>query len=91
MNLFVANGVISKLLHSNESCLVPGRVCQSLGAGSIFGKKSKMSSETLEIRMQLRTIEIPVSKEKHQHQNNKPIPNHIHIHANIHSHIHIQV
>lgn len=61
---FVANGVISKLLHSNESCLVPGRVCQSLGAGSIFGKKSKMSSETLEIRMQLRTIEIPVSKEK---------------------------
>ena len=27
---FVANGVISKLLHSNESCLVPGRVCQSL-------------------------------------------------------------
>lgn len=61
---FVANGVISKLLNSNESCLVPGRVCQSLGAGSIFGKKSKMASETLEIRMQLRTIEIPVTKEK---------------------------
>ena len=38
---FVANGVISKLLHSNESCLVPGRVCQSLGAGSIFGKSPK--------------------------------------------------
>ncbi|KAL6451697.1 LOW QUALITY PROTEIN: hypothetical protein SBY92_003003 [Candida maltosa Xu316] len=72
---FVANGVISNLLKSNESCLVPGR---TLGASSIFGNKSRMSAEILEIRMQLRTIQKQIIKEKpappqqQQHQSSQP-------------------
>ncbi|KAI5964280.1 uncharacterized protein KGF55_002222 [Candida pseudojiufengensis] len=54
---FVSNGVLSKLLSSNDSCLIPGRVCQNVSANFLFGNKSNISSLTLEIRLKLHTIE----------------------------------
>ncbi|KAI3403264.2 hypothetical protein KGF56_003852 [Candida oxycetoniae] len=54
---FVSNGVFSSLLSSNESCLIPGRVCQNVSANILFGKKGNSASLTLEIRLKLHTIE----------------------------------
>ena len=52
-------------------------------------QKSKMSSETLEIRMQLRTIEIPVSKKNTSTRTTNPFPithSHSRKHSLSHSH-----
>jgi len=54
---FVSNGVLSSLVSSKESCLIPGRVCQNVSANFLFGNKKKASSLTLEIRLKLHTIE----------------------------------
>ncbi|KAI5961696.1 hypothetical protein KGF57_001630 [Candida theae] len=54
---FVSNGVLSSLVSSKESCLIPGRVCQNVSANFLFGNKKKASSLTLEVRLKLHTIE----------------------------------
>ena len=54
---FVANGVLSSLVNSSKSHLIPGRVCQNLSASFLFGDKSNVSPLTLEIRLKLHTIE----------------------------------
>lgn len=54
---FVSNGVMSSLLNSSKSYLIPGRVCQNLSASYLFGDKANASSLTLEIRLKLHTIE----------------------------------
>ncbi|RLV85450.1 hypothetical protein JA9_001875 [Meyerozyma sp. JA9] len=53
---FVGNGVLSSLMGSAKSHVVPGRVCQNLSASFLFGDKNS-SSLTLEIRLKLHTIE----------------------------------
>lgn len=55
---FVSNGVLSSLITSSETCLVPGRVCQNLSASFLFGdNSSKASTLTLEIRLKFHTID----------------------------------
>lgn len=53
---FVGNGVLSSLIGSAKSHVVPGRVCQNLSASFLFGDKNS-SSLTLEIKLKLHTIE----------------------------------
>lgn len=62
---FVSNGVLSNLISSSKSHLIPGRVCQNLSASYLFGDKSSSSSLTLEIRLKLHTIE--KQEANHQH------------------------
>lgn len=54
---FVSSGVLSSLVSSSKSHLIPGRVCQNVSASFLFGDKSNASSLTLEIRLKLHTIE----------------------------------
>ncbi|KAI5970277.1 hypothetical protein CANMA_000629 [Candida margitis] len=82
---FVSNGVLSSLVSSKESCLIPGRVCQNMSASFLFGNKTKASSLTLEIRLKLHTIEgtpaLPPSanstqsshSQRHQQQTRQPL------------------
>jgi hypothetical protein len=54
---FVANGVLLNLLKASKQHLIPGRVCQNLSASFLFGDQSGGSSQTLEVRLKLHTIE----------------------------------
>lgn len=54
---FVSSGVLSNLLGSNKTSLVPGRVCQNLSANYLFGDQGNSPTLTLEIRVKLHTIE----------------------------------
>ncbi|KAG2734436.1 hypothetical protein G9P44_002442 [Scheffersomyces stipitis] len=73
---FVANGVLSSLVNSSKSHLIPGRVCQNLSASFLFGDKSNVSPLTLEIRLKLHTIEgqpqsAPIPKAHQQAQQSR--------------------
>lgn len=83
---FVSNGVLSSLVSSKESCLIPGRVCQNVSANFLFGNKKKASSLTLEIRLKLHTIEgrpafpppanlsqLQQQQQRHQQQSRQPL------------------
>ena len=84
---FVSNGVLSALLASEDSCLIPGRVCQNMSANVLFGNKksalfsssTKSSSSspspslTLEIRLKLHTIEGHVVKNAAQPYTQQPL------------------
>lgn len=53
---FVSNGVLSELLKTQDTNLIPGRVCQNLSASFLFGNKHD-NSLTLEVRLKLHTID----------------------------------
>lgn len=67
---FVSSGVLSNLLSSQKTSLVPGRVCQNLSANYLFGDQGNRPTLTLEIRVKLHTIEqVPLSSQECTRQN----------------------
>lgn len=67
---FVSSGVLSSLITSSKTTLVPGRVCQNLSASFLFGDDADSSSLTLEIRLKLHTIN--QAPQIHKNQQNIP-------------------
>lgn len=62
---FVSNGVLSELIKSSSSSLIPGRVCQNVSANFLFGDKKDSSSLTLEVRLKFHAIDRTIDKSYH--------------------------
>ncbi|RLV90485.1 hypothetical protein JA1_004510 [Spathaspora sp. JA1] len=68
---FVAQGLLTSLVNSDNTTLVPGRVCRNLSASFLFGNQSSSASLTLEIRLKLHTVD-KASSASQQQQEQQP-------------------